>query len=171
MLLNEPVVVTLNNGEAVVASHRQTLVKAGNCDVYVTSGTIAMVTRQGDVTTVRVLYDNSADSVRLVHNGKIFALTAGQEAILGPANGAVNASMKADLVGRRRVRLIDLPDGYSLARCEVSLVSLMQEVDVLKRIVNSKEGSDKALLEKLVKMAAVVQQTQMSHGNYAPINP
>jgi hypothetical protein len=77
--------------------------------------------------------------------------------------------LKADTVGRRRIRSFDVAPGQSITRSEISLVSLLQNNEVLSKLLNSKNSSDRALAAKLLKMAACIQQVTGGHGSYAPV--
>src|SRR5579875_3999552 len=91
-------------------------------------------------------------------------LAVGQESLIGPNNGSVGKALKSEAIGRRRLKGVDFPGGHAMIRGEVSIVSLMQESDLLHRISTSKTAHDRALTVRLVKMAAVMQTVQAGHG-------
>ena len=88
---------------------------------------------------------------------------------MGPNDGSVTKALKSEPLGRRRVRATDFQGGVSMVRCEVSIIHLMQQTDVLSKLVHSKNDSDQSLTAKLFKMAAVLQQVQGGHGAYSAI--
>ena len=137
----------------------------------ITPGTIALISVVDGVTKVRNLWEKGNGTIRQSVNGKYVDICAGQEAILGPSEAVVNKALMRDQVGRRKMRNIDVPGGMRMARAEVSLVSLMQNVNFIADMVASNNPADKALGDKLVKMAAVMQHATAKHGQYQQAAP
>lgn len=169
MVVEQPGVFNLKSGQTLITAAKKTVVNAGAYKVAIDPGTIAMLCREGDVVKIRNLIERSAKSVRVFAGKHVFQLAVGQEALISPNYGATAKALKSEAIGRRRIRALDLADGHSVIRCEVSIVSLIQQTELLNRIFNSKNGHDRAITARLLKMSAVIQQVQMSHGAYVPV--
>ncbi|MCI0364544.1 MAG: hypothetical protein L0219_11705 [Phycisphaerales bacterium] len=167
--LDQPGVVTLRHGETLVDSNKPTVINAGDYKIAIDAGTIALVNREGSVTKVRNLYERSSRAIQVYIGGRIVHLSVGQEMLIGPDDGSVTKALKAEQIGRRHIRSIDIPGGHTITRCEVSLVSLMNLTEILSHMLNSKHSSDQAIAGKLMKMAAVLTQVQAGHGAYSPV--
>jgi hypothetical protein len=161
--------INVKNGEMVIDSHKQTIVKAGGYTFTIAPNTIALVSSIGDVVKVTNLYESGTNSIRGLVSGKTVDIAAGQEVLFGPADGSLIRALKGDSIGRRRLRTIDLPNKRAITRCEVSLVSLLTQGDVLSHIRISTKPADRQLTEKLLKMSAVLTTVTASHGAFAPV--
>jgi hypothetical protein len=91
---------------------------------------------------------------------------AGQEIIVGPNDGSVDAIIKSDGLARRRV-VTDVQGIYTISRCEFSPLSVLAKNNIVSSLLNSKENTDRALSAKLMKMAACLMQATASHGAYS----
>jgi hypothetical protein len=160
-------VVVLEKGQMLVAAVKKIHVKSGYYVVEIAPGTIAFVDANDKLVKVRNMWEETANAVSVVANGKSVAVGSGGELVLGQTNGLVTAEVKADPVARRRVRLFDLPGAHVVARSEVSIVSLIQNSKLLSELVKSENESDRQLAEKMIKMAACLAQTTASHGPYS----
>jgi hypothetical protein len=169
MNLEQHGVMTLRNGETVVAASKRTVVRAGAYTFNVAPGTIALVCKDGDVVKVRNLYETSANAVQVFVGGKYVHIAVGHEVLLGPDDGSLTKALKSEPIGRRHIKRFDVAGGHSMTRCEFSLVSALQNADVLTRLMNSKSDSDREISDKLVKMAAVLTQVTAGRGAYAPV--
>jgi len=162
-------VVNLDKGETLVFSNKPTVVKTGSYDISVAPEAIVLVSNQGEIVKIRNLYEKISPSVTVHFNEKQTTLAAGQEILLGSSTDVVKKALKSDLIGRRQVHGLEFTHGPSIMKCEVSLLSLIQNVDILNKLMCSKNKEDRDIARRLVKMAAVVSQVTASHGAYTSI--
>jgi hypothetical protein len=159
-------VVNLKSGEILVCADKDTVVKTGACQLNISGGTIALIANEGGIIKVRNLWEMRAGTIREIVGDKFFDVAAGQETIISPDEAHLHQSLERDQIGRRKARMLDIPGGLKLSRSELSMVSLIQNTDMLSVLVNSENSADKALAGKLIKMAAVLTQVTARHGQY-----
>lgn len=116
------------------------------------------------------LFENSANAVRACTSGRMINLTVGKQLMMGPSSAHVTRALGSDPIARRRSMYFDLPGGKGASRCEISLVSLLQNAPVLTSLLKSADANDQILKERLIKMAACLAQTTSTHGPYTTIN-
>jgi hypothetical protein len=163
--------IDINNGQTFVYSYKPTVVNSMDAKIIINPETMALISREGNIVKIRNIYELNAKSISIVVGGKFFHIAAGEEVCLGQNGTAIVKSLMDDAVGRRRLQNIDVSSGHSLTRCEVSLVSLVQHSEVLTRIKDSTNPADKALAQKLVKMAACLSFVTAGHGPFGQLNP
>jgi energy-converting hydrogenase Eha subunit C len=161
--------INLKSGEMLISAAKDTIVKSGDVTVQIHAGTIALVTHENGIVKVRNMWETGAGTIREVVANKYFDVAAGQETIVSADETRIHESLERDMIGRRRTRLLDIPGGYKLSRCELSMVSLIQNTDMLTNLINSQNAADKALAGKLIKMAAVLTQITGRHGQFQSI--
>ncbi len=163
-----PTILQLKDGEIIVDADKLTVVKTPHSILTIKPGCIALVSVTNKVTKVRNLLETGTADLRQSVGGKFVDIAAGEESILGWDQMGVNKALSKDNLGRRRVRGIDVPGGMFMQRAEIPLTTLMQleNSPALHDLVTSENPADKALADKLVKMAAVQQQVQAKHGQF-----
>jgi hypothetical protein len=166
----QPGVLTLEAGDALISASKQVQVVAGDASVRIQPGSVVLVTRTGNTVKIRNLCENSTSSVKLEVGGRVVAINAGQELIVA-SSSSISKEIKAESIGRRRLKMFDISSSQSISRCDVSLVSLMQNADVLRRIVNSNNAGDRALVARLIKIAACLGQITNYRGAYSSVGP
>ncbi len=167
---NQVGVVSLNSGEALIMASDDTILNIYEHQVLVKAGTIALVSHEDGVTKVRNLYEQTAGTnglQALVANQSIGA-SAGTEIVLSPDADMLLSAIKKDSVGRRMLRSANVGD-LKVATCEISLVSLTPSTDLLPLVFHSKHKVDRAIAEKLIKMAACLSSATAGHGAYSPV--
>ncbi|MBX9690068.1 MAG: hypothetical protein K2X27_25375, partial [Candidatus Obscuribacterales bacterium] len=166
-----PTIMQIHEGEVLVSADKVTVVKTPHSVVTINPNTIALISVENKVTKVRNLWELGHGCIRQTVAGKFVDICAGEESILGWDQLGVNKALSKDVVGRRKVRGIDVPGGMYMQRAEVSLVALMQPEtsEFLHDLVSSNNPNDKALANKLVKMAAVLTQVTAKHGQFVQI--
>ncbi len=160
-------VVSLDSGEAMIIASDDTVINTGGHQITVAGGTIAHISQEDGVTKVRNLYEQTPGSkgVRALVDGQLVATSAGTEIIASFDANALNESVKKDAIGRRQMQSFDV-GGAKVATCEISLVSLVPNSDLLPLVMHSKQKNDRAIAEKLIKMAACLSTATSSHGPY-----
>ncbi len=162
-------VVNLSKGETLIFSSKPTIVKVGSFVINIAPAAIVLVSNQGDIVKVRNLCEKTSLSVVVSFNGKQTALAAGQEVMLGTNTDAIKKAMNAEPIGRRQMHAVEFTHGPSIMKCEVSLLSLIQNVDVLNKLMLSKNKEDRDIARRLMKMAAVISQVSAGHGAYTTV--
>jgi hypothetical protein len=163
--------VSVSNGETLLWCLKDTTVLAGDCIVHIRAGTAAIVLHEGAVVKVRNLWESRAHSIRVLIGNKSTQIAAGQEMAVGRNDGTLAQSLQTDRTGRRGVNLVALDREKSLVRGEVSLVSLLQNSRVLRHVLRGSNATDRALADKVMKMAACLMQLTAQRGVYARVNP
>ncbi len=160
---SHPVCASLLKGEMLVTAESPTRIKTPHSMVTVDPGSIALISVVDGTTKVRTIWG----SAKQVFSTSFVDIPAGQESVASESKIALNNSISRDQVGRRKMRIIEVAGtDYLVHRSEISLVSLMQNSELLKLVLNSKELSDKIVSQKMVKMAAVLTQVTGHHGQY-----
>lgn len=96
-----------------------------------------------------------------------FALRPGEEAILAKKEPSYADILVDDDIGRRRVRLHKLSHDKGIALTEFSLVQAIERESLIFPLVHSKDPKHKALKNRLLKMAAVLNMVTSRHGHYS----
>jgi hypothetical protein len=167
--LGQPGIVSLANGETIIAANKPTTVSAGPYNIFIDTGTIAVITKDSSIVKVRNVYESKAFSLKAHVGKKSITVAAGHELLLGPNDGSLHKALKADPVGRRRIKNTDLPGGESIMTSEISLISLIQNTDVLRQLMNSDNAIDRRMAENLIKMAACITQVSSHRGSYSAV--
>ncbi|MBX9878540.1 MAG: hypothetical protein K2Y22_08795 [Candidatus Obscuribacterales bacterium] len=170
LTFEQPGVVSLATGELLVASQKATVVRCGEHLVSVDPGAVALISNDNGFIRITNLYENSVNAVRACTAGKMISLNAGKQVMFGPTSEHVTRALGADPIARRRSMYFDLPGGKGASRCEISLVSLLQNTPVLTHLLKSTDLNDQALRERVIKMAACLAQTTSTHGPYTTVN-
>jgi hypothetical protein len=107
------------------------------------------------------------ENVTVHYDKHTFALRPGEEAILAKKEPSYADILVDDDIGRRRVRLHKLAHDKGIALTEFSLVQAIEREPLIFPLVHSKEAKDKALKNRLLKMAAVLNMVTSRHGHYS----
>jgi hypothetical protein len=169
VIVGESRVVQVDSGEALVAATKATTVRAGKYDITVRPGAGVLIALNGDLLSVRPLFENADKSVRVQFGQRFAELSAGQELLVAPNFREASRLLRADQVARRQIRNFDTPDGTSYMRSEIQLISVAQNSKLLAAIMSSHQAGDKSLSAKVVKMAACLAQTKGRKGSYSPL--
>lgn len=171
---DHPTIMQLRDGELLISADKTTVVKTPHSTVTINPNTIALISVGDKVTKVRNLFEQGHRQIRQVVGGAYVDIAAGEESILGWDQSGVNRALSKETIGRRKVRGIEVPgSGMFMQRAELALPALMQQENsfLLSDLVNSENPADKHLSEKMVKMAAVLQQVTAKHGQYMMTQP
>jgi hypothetical protein len=158
-------VLSLTKGEALISANKQTIARCGNYTVNISADSIVFLVANEDTVIVRNLWSASDDTAYI--GKRTMPIQAGQEIIVGNDMDQVSKVLRTDKIARRKVKIFDLSQAGSVARSEISIVSVMHNSRILSRLLASGDAGDRALVEKLKKMAACLAQTTVSHGPYS----
>jgi hypothetical protein len=95
-------------------------------------------------------------------------LYASQDAVV-TTTGAANKHMQRDGIARRSVKTTDLGDGMEMARSDVSLTSVLENSTALADLIHSTNRADRAIANRLIKMAACMMMVTAKRGAYAKL--
>jgi hypothetical protein len=154
--------VQLAEGRWLFMTSQPQMVKLGSLTVKLGRGVLAVVENQDDVVKVRNLCDASSHSVVVSSSAGEIGLLPGQEYLIAPDEAAATRSMKSDNCARRRISMIHITGAVAVCS-EFSLVSEMHE-DGLVQVACSDTG--RAVKDRILKMAAVLQTTTRGRGAY-----
>lgn len=157
---------TLSQGEVLVNSKGNVSIKAPHASIVVRPGSCVLVTTNGTVTAVRNLYEGSGGRVKVSTGAHFATVPVGTEVVVGLSKNHVLDFVRKDLVGRRRIQIGDIKTG-SISSAEVSLISLMNQSDLLRVIGKSQKAESRAVISKLLKMAACISVVTAGHGSYS----
>jgi filamentous hemagglutinin len=154
--------------EALVSAERSAVLKLGNCEVAIAAGTFVLLSHEKGLVRIRNIYERSANSVKVnIHNGHTISTSVGEELIVGESADSVRTALNEDGIGRRRTKISTLAGGKTICRSEASLVTVLQRNELLRNLITSSRNQDKAVANKLVKMAACLMISTQSHGIYS----
>lgn len=162
--------IVLNRGEIFVAADRPARVDAGNLRVVLKEGSMALISRTGDLLRVYNICENSFKSITVQSERRSVAVNAGVEAVVAHDHETIMAILAGDPVARRQVRAVELSGGDLVVQTsEFSIPSLMKSNSMLRQMVKSAKGVDIALTDRIVKMTACLTVVTGGHGQYRRI--
>jgi hypothetical protein len=165
-----PNVLQLRQGDVLVSTDSATTVNAGRYTVRLEPHTVATINMRGDHVVVRNVHESKQGSVRIMTpEAKCAAASVGQEVIAGTARTSVSSVLSEEAVGRRRLRHLEVSDKTALTTSEVSVLSLIQNTNILSQMARSEHPDDKEILHHIIKSAAALQIVTQRHGNYSII--
>jgi hypothetical protein len=152
-----------------VATNKATSIATDNGNVQLAADTVALVRRKGTIVTVSVIWEANHDAARFVSQDRAVKIAVGSELIGTVEPSLLDKFIKTDTVGRRRVKIGDLPNGGNVMTSEVSFLSVLGNSPVLRQLFKSEDESDKVICKKLTKMAVALSVVTNRHGSYAPV--
>lgn len=163
--------LNLKSGDALVSTNAATTIAAGRYTVHMQPHAIALISNRGDHLTVRNLYESKQTSLTIsTDDQRHLGTQLGHELIIGKQTMSHTQVLNEEPVGRRRMRHNDLGKTHSVVSSEVSIVSLLQNTNLLSQLQRSQHPDDKAMLNKIMKMAVSLQLVTQKHGNYSIIS-
>jgi hypothetical protein len=160
----------LISGEMLVVADKPTTISSGVYKIMVTPGTVALISSSKSIFKLANLFESKGGSIRFVADKNSIDISAGQDLIIASDDSSLTHALRSETVGRRRQRGFELNNSRSVMRSEVSLVSLLQNNEVLSKLLKSTSLVDQKLCERLIKMAACLNQVTVSHGAYSTLN-
>lgn len=157
--------ICLVEGELMLDVYRKFRVEAGKASVELAPGSLILISKSVSSTRIVVLAEHHNDAVVITTNARRFNLRAGQEArlILAPQSSPAGN----DNTARRKTVSMDL-NGTKLLLNEISLVSLMQTNNLLRKLWKSDAKQDLSITKRIHKTAACLMQVTANHGIYIP---
>lgn len=156
-------------GDGLLATDKPTTIRMGNLTVTAKPGTIAILSRHGNVIKMHNLWESYPGGLRVQIENRLVKLYSGQELVVSSTETALFEELHKDGLPRRRTRTFHMPSGMTLAGSEISLPALMQNNVVLAKLLKSKNKPDRQLMAKIQKMTACLQIATGSHGSYTSL--
>lgn len=165
--------IVLNGGEILVEADKSTDIKVNNYTIGLKPGTVALVSFNHKRVKIHNLCENNLEAMTVDNGKNSVSVSAGQELILscgiGSTPSELSAEMKSDGIARRRVHLLEAKFGSTGAISEYSVVSLAASNKCVKHVMLSHEAADKAIKERVLKMAACLMHVTGSRGAYQQV--
>jgi hypothetical protein len=157
--------VLVEQGELLVRAKRRLKLSLGKVNLVLKPDTIVLIKKDNKSVHIQVLWDKSDHSAELLWDTGKFALSSGEEAIVGFEDVSFVEAFAADHLARRRVNGIKLTDKITGVHSEIHLDEILLSNRILLNLFKA-EGDKSELLKKLVKMAACVEEATAQHGDY-----
>ncbi|HEY9870144.1 MAG TPA: hypothetical protein V6D08_13340, partial [Candidatus Obscuribacterales bacterium] len=162
-------VFDLPAGTVLLAAQRDMAITTPLSTVMLSRGTIAIVSADDTLTRLMNLNDRKPGGARLVFGSTCVALNPGEQVdyLLGRQIDAKRLMMRPDSVAHRRMRFQSAAQGTVIALSDFSMVDALTRHPLLAQLRASREGSDRTLLNSLVKVAAAIALSQnLERGPY-----
>lgn len=159
----------IKNGDVLIEAGKTTTVKIRQYSVELKKGTVALISVNNKRIKIHNLCESTLGSMTLDNGKKPVSVAAGHEVILGSTSGEINAEMRNDGIARRRVHMLEAADGTSSSIAEFSMVSIATQNKCIKHLFVSNDNSDKAIKERVLKMAACLMHVTSSRGAYQQV--
>jgi hypothetical protein len=162
-------VVKVDSGEVLIGAKGDTLVAANNALLKLTSGTLSLITVADGLVRVRNLYEENGTSIQAFVGQKHLSIASGEEILLADSHGTLTKEMKRDHIGRRSIKSFEVTPTQTVSRSDVSLISLINNSQLLRAIVHSNRPSDKDVSNNVLKMAACLSLITARKGPYTQV--
>ncbi len=155
--------IELLDGTLLIDAAEPVIISSPLSRIQFEKGTLAVLrVRNGAEHVMQLLQSSNVLYGR--HAGK---LSCGDEGFIADHAPEVREILFEDGIGRRRVRTDELSNGLHLTITEFSLVQAMEREPLLYSFLHSGDKRDKALKDKLIKMAAILGVATARHGQYS----
>lgn len=162
--------IVLSKGSVILRALNKAKVRVGECNISLRKGAIVLVTRDEKHTKIENLVDTTNKSVKVSARGHHVSLNVGQEVVLGENERELWSAMRDDMVARRRVTLSNCGKAGVFGVSDYSLITLLQNANLLKMLYASSERADRKMVASMMKMSVCLQRATSSHGSYHPVN-
>lgn len=159
--------INLLKGSMVIRSKKQTVVNAGDEQVVVSKGAVALIRTGNGMTKVTNLSDLHANSVRVIANNKSIDVLPAREIILSRTAPALGTIFDVHQVGHHSIISQPISGGSWITTAQVSLVDELAYQPLLVSIRNQDQYklANKQMVDQIVKTAAIFQ-TLHGHETY-----
>lgn len=160
-------VLEITAGEILVEPTRQAVIVTPHAETYVKRRAVMLFRVQAGSTRCMVLWDAGSGSVSVVRNRHHARLGPGDEALVCDHDPNPREIYEADEVGRRRIKVHEVGAGSAITTAEFSLLQALERIPLLYEVFRSPDAPDKAIKEKILKTAAVLNMVTYGHGTYS----
>jgi hypothetical protein len=160
--------VEANN--VMLAPEREDLIaQTGSARIHVAKGAAAFVVNNGRDIAVLSLHDGGNGDVSVLIGGQEISLRAGEQVLITSSEeqwGDVNLLDGVTVRGGTERRM---ENGDRVYVSEFSIPSAIRTLPALSGMATSTDGHDRAVYNRIVKNAAVMQTLMIRKGTYAPL--
>jgi hypothetical protein len=157
-------VMSLNTADLLINPLIDLTIKSPLAIVHARKNSLLRLSIKPSIMRIDVL--SGPHDVTVSVAGKTLAADAGEEIMISRQRMSSQEYMGIDGIGRRRLHFFSLPGDLHGVRSEVSIVSIMANLEYLKILGNPGNDVEKNIANRLVKSAACVQEAMKSHGTY-----
>lgn len=157
--------LVVHEGEYLVSTTNSTRLHCGEFEVRLGRGVVVLVSSNQDGAKIYNLHDQRSGAVQAQVAGRSIAIPLGTELLIPAKRADSGRFVPGDHIGRRRTSSITA----GATKCwgsEVSMISLMSQLELLRNLAGAKDKSVSALKMKLLKTTACVLSTTAGHGGY-----
>ena len=158
------VTITMHGGEMLIHFLTPATVHCRLVDIQARKGALVSLAQTDEGLRVAAL--TGPDDLRISAAGQHVSLSPGREAVVSDHPLEACDVERADGVGRRGMRAQTLPGSLYLATSEVSLVSMLTNLEHFQALRDPESSVEKQLARRLIKTAAVLNQVTASRGRY-----
>ncbi|MBX9771585.1 MAG: hypothetical protein K2X29_09455, partial [Candidatus Obscuribacterales bacterium] len=158
--------IILRRGEVLVNTNLPITITTGDCKVNIDGGVIALLSNVDGILTVRGLGERSLSPITVASGSKFIKLHMGQELVVGANEKATLVSAKSDGIARRRLETVSLADNQTAVYGEFSILSVLENHSLLRRLSHSKQRTDRSVVDSIVKSGASLMVVTASRGAY-----
>lgn len=161
-------VITMTYGEMFMHLLQNTTIRSPLAEVHAKKGALVSVSVEGR--SLRVIACSGPGEVAVMAGDREIKLAPGQEVLVSDfASPSGSAAQRADGVGRRRVHTYPIGAHLYATVSDVSLVSMLNNMQNLQALKNPATDVEKTISNRLIKTAAVIEQVTRGNGQYLAI--
>ncbi len=158
----------LDKGNVLFSPRKNEIrVKTHECVAYISPGAHVWIMETGNDVAICDLSDSHGGDVKIVANNKTIELAPGHQIVLTrDSRSEFDAVNPAYTIGYRNLRQRDLGAGITAYTSEMSIVSALSNVELLKQMLHSPQASQRHAAKQMLKTAAVVSHMSRTSGAY-----
>lgn len=156
----------LRHGQLLVEAARAGVVATPAADIYLKRRALVLLRVKEHSTRILVIWDNGVSAVSVVCDRHHVRLGPGDEALLADHHPDQGEIMEEDEIGRRRIQVSNLGNGKTVTTAEFSLLQALEREPLLCEAFRAPDERDRALKEKILKTAAVLNLVTARRGFY-----
>lgn len=160
----------LVRGELLLDGTTETNLVSAGINIKIGKGAVTLLTREGGCLKINNLCEDKSNSVNVMVEQRSFSLRAGQEMVLAKDDQTLKTWLLSDHIARRRMTAFRLSDGCPFVVSEYLIPTLIERVGLLKGVEHSSNKTEKAVFNKVLKMAICLDVATFSHGRYKLLN-
>lgn len=160
--------IQLEKGSIMVAAKKQMTVTSAGKVLRLKPGTIAQISSNNGIVSVRTLCERASDGAVLETGTARVIARSGVEIISASSDDQVHTQLHATHIGRRRVTTHE-KDGEAFSSAEFSIPGLILQDEVLRSMVHSSQPDERKATGEIIKMAAILSHVTRAKGAYLPL--
>jgi hypothetical protein len=157
--------ITLNTADLLLNPVIDLNVKSQFITVHARKNSLLRLSIDPRILRIQVL--SGPHDVTVSVAGKTVTADAAEEIMISRERLSSRDYIGTDGLGRRRLNYFALPGDLYGVHSEISIVSMMSNLDYLKALRNPSNDVERNIANRLLKSAACVQEAMKSHGGYS----